>query len=150
MTSLVARASAFGTRLFRVGSPYVSGEALARHIKHNRVGPMRPPRAMQRRFHVTSRLYRGREVFTIGPKPISEPGRRRNDHPSQPGQVLYLHGGAFVEGIFFWHWYFIARMVGRLGMTFTVPLYPSTTARPSARSSATFTASSSPTVPNLG
>jgi epsilon-lactone hydrolase len=124
MTSLVARASAFGTRLFRIGSPYVSGEALARHIKHNRVGPVRPPRAMLSRLDVSSRLYRGREVFTIGPKLISKPGRRRNDHPSQPGRVLYLHGGAFVEGIFFWHWYFISRMVRRLGMTFTVPLYP--------------------------
>ena len=93
MTSLVARASAFGTRLFRIGSPYVSGEALARHIKRNRVGPVRPPRAMQRRFHVSSRLYRGREVFTIGPKPISKPGRRRNDHLSQPGQVSNGGGG---------------------------------------------------------
>jgi monoterpene epsilon-lactone hydrolase len=124
MTSLVARASAFGTRLLRIGSPYVSEEALARHIKHNRVGPVRPPRAMRRRFDVSSRLYRGCEVFTVGPKPVGKPGRWRNDHPAQRGQVLYLHGGAFVEGIFFWHWYFIARMVGRLGMTFTVPLYP--------------------------
>jgi epsilon-lactone hydrolase len=124
MTSLVARASAFGTRLFRIGSPYVSEAALARHIEQKRVGPVRPPRWMQRRFEVTSRLYRGREVFTVGPKTVGKPGRRRTDEPGQPGKVLYLHGGAFVEGIFFWHWYFIARMVGRLGMTFTVPLYP--------------------------
>jgi monoterpene epsilon-lactone hydrolase len=124
MTSLIARASAFGTRLFRIGSPYVSEAALARHIEHNRVGPVRPPRGVRRRFDVTSRLCRGHEVFTVGPKRVSKPGHRRDDHPSHPGQVLYLHGGAFVEGIFFWHWYFIARMVGRLGMTFTVPLYP--------------------------
>jgi epsilon-lactone hydrolase len=129
MTSLVARASAFGTRLFRIGSPYVSEEALARRIKHNRVGPVAPPWALLRRFDVRSHLHHGREVFTVGPRP----GRRpRNDGAVQPGQqpgqqrgqVLYLHGGAFVEGIFFWHWYFIARMVERLGMTFTVPLYP--------------------------
>ncbi len=124
MTSLIARASAFGTRLFRIGSPYVSEAALARHIKHSRVGPVRPPRGMERRFDIRSRLFRGREVYTVGPKTVGRRGRRRIDEPSQPGQVLYLHGGAFVEGIFFWHWYFIARMVGRLGMTFTVPLYP--------------------------
>jgi acetyl esterase/lipase len=115
MTSLVARASAFGIWLLRIGSPYVSEEALAHHIKHKRIGPVPPPRAMQRRCKVSLRLHRGRKVFTVGPKP---------SRPVQPGQVLYLHGGAFVEGIFFWHWYFIARMVERLGMTFTVPLYP--------------------------
>jgi monoterpene epsilon-lactone hydrolase len=119
VTSLVARASAFGIRLLRIGSPYVSEEALAHHIEHNRIGPVPPPRAMLRRFDVSSHLYRGREVFTVGPKP-----GRRNASPAQPGQVLYLHGGAFVEGLFWWHWYFIARMVERLGMTFTVPLYP--------------------------
>jgi acetyl esterase/lipase len=121
MTSLVARASAFGIRLLRIGSPYVSAETLARHIKHNRIGPVPPPRAMLRRFNVTSTRHDGREVFTVGPKP----GRRRRDEqPAQPGQVLYLHGGAFVEGPFRWHWHFVARMVERLGMTFTVPLYP--------------------------
>jgi acetyl esterase/lipase len=121
MTSLVARASAFGIRLFRIGSPYVSEDALARHIEHHRIGPVPPPRAMQRRFDVSSRLYRGREVFTVAPRPER---RSRNDQAGQPGEVLYLHGGAFVEGIFYWHWYFVARMVERLGMTFTVPLYP--------------------------
>jgi epsilon-lactone hydrolase len=120
MTSLLARASAFGIRVLRIGSPYVSEAALARHIEHNRIGPVPPPRAMRRRLDVSSRLFRGREVFTVGPKP----GAHRNNRAGQPGQMLYLHGGAFVEGIFWWHWYFIARMVERLGMTFTVPLYP--------------------------
>jgi epsilon-lactone hydrolase len=120
VASLIARASALGIRLLRIGSPYVSGEALARHIEHNRIGPVPPPRAMRRRFDVSSDLHRGREVFTVRPKP----GRRRNSPAGRPGRVLYLHGGAFVEGIFFWHWYFVTRMAKRLGMTFTVPLYP--------------------------
>jgi monoterpene epsilon-lactone hydrolase len=127
MTSLLARASAFGIRVLRIGSPYVSEEALAHHIEHNRIGPVPPPRAMRRRVDVSSRLYRGREVFTIRPKSRTiRPKSRgdRNDRADQPGQVLYFHGGAFVEGIFWWHWYFITRMVERLGMTFTVPLYP--------------------------
>jgi epsilon-lactone hydrolase len=121
MTSLIARASAFGIRLLRIGSPYVSAKALARHIEHNRIGPVPPPRTMRRRLDVSSSLRDGREIFTVRPKP----GRRqRNEQPAQPGQVLYLHGGAFVEGPFWWHWYFVARMVERLRMTFTVPLYP--------------------------
>jgi epsilon-lactone hydrolase len=119
MTSLLARASAFGIRVLRIGSPYVSEEALAHHIKHNRIGPVQPSWWMRRQFDVSSRLYRGREVFTVGPR-----RGRHNETPARPGRVLYLHGGAFVEGIFWWHWYFIARMVERLGMTFTVPLYP--------------------------
>src|SRR5271166_2519710 len=79
MTSLLARASAFGIRVLRIGSPYVSEEALTHHIEHNRIGPVPPPRAMRRRVDVSSRLYRGREVFTVGPKPRG----RRNDRAGQ-------------------------------------------------------------------
>jgi hypothetical protein len=82
MTSLLARASAFGIRA-RIGSPYVSEEALAHHIEHNRIGPVQPSWWMRRRFDVSSRLFRGREVFTVGPKPGR--GRHNDDPPARPG-----------------------------------------------------------------
>jgi len=117
MASLVSQATALGVRLARIGRPYVSERALAHHIKYHRIGPVRPSAAMRRRFDISSTRRNGREVFTIAP-------RSRQRRGPGAGQVMYLHGGAYVEGIFRWHWYFIAGMVERLGMTFTVPLYP--------------------------
>ena len=89
------------------------------HIKHSRIGPVPPPR------RDAAPVSTSRHVFTTAARSSpSGPSPAGATVPPQPGQVLYLHGGAFVEGIFCWHWYFIARMVERLGMTFTVPLYP--------------------------
>jgi acetyl esterase/lipase len=116
MASLVARATALGVRIGRIGRTYLNEQALAHHIKHHRIGPVPPSAAMRRRFDVSSRLHEGREVFTIAPK--------ASRTPCPPGRVIYLHGGAYVEGIFRFHWYFIAAMVERLGIPFTVPLYP--------------------------
>jgi epsilon-lactone hydrolase len=119
MASLVARATAFGVRLARIGSPYVDERSLAHHIKYHLIGPARPSAAMRRRFDISSRMHNGREVYTVAPR------SRRQDGPNRAAcNVMYLHGGAYVEGIFRWHWFFIAQMVEQLGMTFTVPLYP--------------------------
>jgi acetyl esterase/lipase len=117
MASLIARATAFATRVSRVGRQFVDERTLAEHIKHSRVGPARPSAAMRRRLDISSRMANGYEVYTVAPR------AGRGESPG-PGHVMYIHGGAYVEGIFRWHWYFIARMVERLGMTFTVPLYP--------------------------
>ncbi len=116
MASLIARVTALAVRLMRVGARFVDERTLAEHLEHNRVGPERPSAAMRRRFDVSSRTLNGYEVFTVAPRA----GRGNLN----PGHVMYIHGGAYVEGIFRWHWYFIAEMVERLGMTFTVPLYP--------------------------
>jgi epsilon-lactone hydrolase len=113
MPSLIAQATAFAVRLMRVGRQFADERALAEHIRHHRVGPARPSAAMRRRLDISSDTLNGYEVYSVAPRS----GR-------SPGRVLYIHGGAYVEGIFSWHWYFIERMVERLGMTFTVPLYP--------------------------
>ena len=113
MASLIARATAFAVRLARVGSQFADERALAEHIRHHRVGPARPSAAMRRRLDISSKTLNGYEVYTVAPRA----GR-------SAGRVMYIHGGAYVEGIFRWHWYFIATMAERLGMTFTVPLYP--------------------------
>ncbi len=120
MASLVARATALGVRIGRIGRPYRSERALADHIKYHRIGPVPPTAAMRRRFDVSSRIVGGREVFTIAPRAPRQPSPTGQGR----GQVIYLHGGAYVEGIFRFHWYFIAEMVERLGIPFTVPLYP--------------------------
>jgi epsilon-lactone hydrolase len=119
MASLISQATAFGVRLSRIGRQFVDERALAEHLERGRVGPARPPAWMRRRFDISSKMRDGRKVYTVAPRP----GRRRGgDHAA--GNVMYIHGGAYVQGIFRWHWYFIAAMAERLGMTFTVPLYP--------------------------
>jgi epsilon-lactone hydrolase len=118
MASLIAQATAFGIRLARVGRQFVDERTLAEHLKRGRVGPAPPPGWMRRRFDISSTVRNGYEVFTVAPRS----GRRGVDHAA--GDIMYIHGGAYVEGIFRWHWYFIGWMVERLGMTFTVPLYP--------------------------
>jgi epsilon-lactone hydrolase len=118
MASLIAQATAFGVRLSRVGRRFADERALAEHLERGRVGPARPPAWMRRRFDISAKVHDGHEVFTVAPRA----GRGDGDHAA--GDVMYIHGGAYVQGIFRWHWYFIAAMAERLGMTFTVPLYP--------------------------
>ncbi len=118
MASLISQATAFGVRLSGIGRQFTDERALAEHLKYRRVGPAPPPAWMRRRLDISSKMRNGRLVYTVTPRP----GRRRA--ASAAGHVMYLHGGAYVQGIFRWHWYFIAAMADRLGMTFTVPLYP--------------------------
>jgi monoterpene epsilon-lactone hydrolase len=125
MASLIAQATALAVRVLRVGGQFADERALAEHIKHHRVGPARPSTAMRRRFDISSDTRNGCEVYTVAPRAERSAGQVAGHVGGQVGaHVMYIHGGAFVEGIFSWHWYFIARMVERLRMTFTVPLYP--------------------------
>jgi len=118
MASLIAQATAFGVRLARVGRQFTSERTLAEHLERGRVGPVRPPAWMRRRFDISSKMRNGYEVFTVAPR-----SRRRRNDPAA-GHVMYIHGGAYVEGIFRWQWHFVGWMAERLGTTFTVPLYP--------------------------
>jgi monoterpene epsilon-lactone hydrolase len=113
MASLLAQGTAMVVRLTRIGGRFADEQTLAEHLKHSRVGPEPPTAGMRRRFDVSSKTLNGYEVYTVAPRS----GR-------VPGTVMYIHGGAYVEGIFLWHWYFIAEMVERLRMAFVVPLYP--------------------------
>jgi acetyl esterase/lipase len=113
MASLIAQATAMVVRLAGIGGRFTDERTLAEHIRHDREGPEPPSAAMRRRFDITSKTLNGYEVYTVAPRA-----------ERAVGAIMYIHGGAYVEGIFRWHWYFIAEMVGRLGMPFTVPLYP--------------------------
>jgi epsilon-lactone hydrolase len=81
-----------------------------------RSGPVRdsaPPLSLLARLSVTRHVVRGHAVFVLA--------RRRN-----PGHrhVLYLHGGAFVDGILKPHWQFLDRLVEAANCSVTVPVYP--------------------------
>ena len=113
MASLIAQATAFGVRLARIGGRFADERTLADYLEHHRARPARPSAAMRRRFDISVKQCNGCEIYTVAP---------RAARPT--GGVLYVHGGAYVQSILRWHWRFIAHMAGRLGMTFTVPLYP--------------------------
>ena len=118
MASLISRATAFAVRLSRVGLQFVDERTLAEHLKCSRVGPARPPAWMRRWFHISSSMRNGYEVFTVAPR------SKRQGSDRVAGNVMYLHGGAYVEGIFRSQWHFVGWIAQRLGMAFTVPLYP--------------------------
>lgn len=72
-----------------------------------------PSALMRRQLNISLNTQHGHDVYTIAP--------RSNQFG---GNIVYIHGGAYVESIHRWHWRFIGRMVNELGLTFTVPLYP--------------------------
>jgi epsilon-lactone hydrolase len=113
MASFLARATAFATRLSGIRRQFADEHALADPIRRTRNGPARPSASMRRRFGISSQTRHGYEIYAVAPR------ARRS-----AGNVIYIHGGAYVYDILWWHWRFIAGMVDRLGMTFTVPLYP--------------------------
>jgi acetyl esterase/lipase len=113
VASFIAELAAFAVRFSRLRKKFARERSLAHHINRGRRSPVRPTALMQRKFDISLATRHGYEVYTVAPRSA----------PSA-GNVIYLHGGAYVEDIHRWHWGFIARMVNRLGMTFTVPLYP--------------------------
>jgi monoterpene epsilon-lactone hydrolase len=73
-----------------------------------------PPASLHKQCAVDVRDVGGHRIFTVRP---------RGGGPVR-GQVLYLHGGGYVNPPAFLHWWFIARLVKTLGVVCTVPLYP--------------------------
>jgi acetyl esterase/lipase len=55
----------------------------------------------------------GRSVFTLIPK-----------NTVSRKHILYLHGGAYVQGLLIWHWKLMARLMKHCHCCITVPDYP--------------------------
>jgi epsilon-lactone hydrolase len=115
MTSWRARASIAQMRLRRnrrfYADPGVMREELSRHQAPERA---RPPRTLREGYHVTDSVINGHNLYTIAPKAGA----------TSPLHVFHIHGGGFVEAPEPHHWHFAARMVTRLGCTYTMPMYP--------------------------
>jgi epsilon-lactone hydrolase len=72
-----------------------------------------PPLRLLARLSVTRHRVHGCPVYVLAPR-----GNATNRH------VLYLHGGAYVDGIMKPHWQFLGRLVRASGCSVTVPVYP--------------------------
>jgi monoterpene epsilon-lactone hydrolase len=72
-----------------------------------------PSRRMRRKHRVTKRDFNGHLVWTIAP---------RENAGSK--QIIYLHGGAYVNSFASQQWNFMSRLVDALNCTVTAPNYP--------------------------
>ena len=72
-----------------------------------------PSPALHRKHRISKRDVNGHLVWTIAPK--QNPGRK---------QIIYLHGGAYVNSFASQHWSFMSKLVERLNCTVTAPNYP--------------------------
>lgn len=72
-----------------------------------------PSARLQRKHRVSKREVNGHLVWTIAPQ----------ENPRR-GQIVYLHGGAYVNSFASQHWSFMSQLVDRSGCTVTAPNYP--------------------------
>lgn len=72
-----------------------------------------PSRRLHRKHRITQRSLNGHLVWTIAPK-VAGGGK----------QIIYLHGGAYVNSFASQHWEFMSKLVDALGCTVTAPNYP--------------------------
>ena len=73
-----------------------------------------PPFSISKTCHVHKFQINGRNVFTLEPKNKNDTGKN----------ILYLHGGAYVQRFNRFHWDFLADLVKRTHCTITAPDYP--------------------------
>jgi len=72
-----------------------------------------PSRRLRRKHRISKRTVDGHLVWTVAPK--ENAGAR---------QILYLHGGGYVNSFASQHWGFMSKLVDRLHCTVTAPNYP--------------------------
>jgi acetyl esterase/lipase len=72
-----------------------------------------PSRRLHRKHHISQRNVNGHLVWTIAPQ--GNAGRE---------QIIYLHGGAYVNSFASQHWSFMSKLVDALHCTVTAPNYP--------------------------
>ena len=72
-----------------------------------------PPKGILKICNVSKSVIEGRNVFTLSPK-----------NQISSTQILYLHGGAYVQNFVKQHWSFLAMLVKETNCTVTAPDYP--------------------------
>jgi acetyl esterase/lipase len=95
-------------------SAFTSAEGMHRWIEWARQRQnYRPPLAMRERFDIAERQVNGFPLYEVRPR-----------RTTSRLKLLYLHGGAFIFEIGWYHWNLIAELAERLGAEVTVPVYP--------------------------
>ncbi|MFI1913536.1 alpha/beta hydrolase fold domain-containing protein [Nocardia sp. NPDC020380] len=115
MPSLVSRMVPVYLRVVRANEPFVTAEGARKHIRERSIRPQPygPPRLLRRDVQVSVEKWRGWPVYTLTP---------RTGLPS--GNVVYAHGGGWVNEIQPQHWSLAADIAVGSATTVTLPIYP--------------------------
>ncbi|MET9488007.1 alpha/beta hydrolase [Nocardia sp. NPDC006630] len=102
-------------RVIRANRAFLGPEAARKHLRERSLRPKSygPPRRLRSDVVVSVDHSLGWPVYTIVPR--GGPVR---------GNVVYVHGGAWVNEIAPQHWALAAEIAARVGTTVTVPIYP--------------------------
>ncbi|MEV6065351.1 alpha/beta hydrolase fold domain-containing protein [Nocardia sp. NPDC052001] len=102
-------------RVIRANRPFLTVEPARKHLRERSLRPKTygPPRRLRSDVVVSVDHSRGWPIYTIIPRT----GRPR-------GNVVYMHGGAWVNEIAPQHWQLAADIAAEAGTTVTVPIYP--------------------------
>ncbi|MRH89101.1 alpha/beta hydrolase fold domain-containing protein [Nocardia sp. SYP-A9097] len=102
-------------RIIRANQAFLTAEPARKHLRERSLRPKTygPPRRLRSDVVVSVDHSRGWPIYTLIPRT----GRPRSN-------VVYVHGGAWVNEIAPQHWQLAADIAGEVGTTVTVPIYP--------------------------
>lgn len=104
--------------LLRFGNKkyYANAEKFVGFMEQKRIENLEPyqlPEKTRKKFNIARETHDGMDCYILTGG--AEPGRR---------QILYLHGGAYLNQPVNWHWNFLHDLSQKLDVTITVPIYP--------------------------
>lgn len=91
-------------------------DGMAAYMEERRLAnkcPTEPPPSVKMKSPIVKDVIDGMEVFYIN---------KSSDKPIK--QVLYLHGGGYIEQPVPEHWKFLDKLAGATGASITMPIYP--------------------------
>ena len=109
--------SALAERLIRLSGmkkKFVNDEKLAAYIEEKRqdTKPYALPKIIKFKYDIKYSNVDGMDCYIY-------PGSPQSDK-----QILYLHGGAYIEDPLFFHWNFLGKLQKETDATIIVPIYP--------------------------
>jgi acetyl esterase/lipase len=110
MPSIQSRAVEVLVRLLRWKR---ESNRMRERVESGRTTYTEPTRRQRRKYDVTQRDFHGHAIWTIAPK--QNLSRK---------QIIYLHGGGFVNSFASQQWNFMCRLIDALGCTVIAPNYP--------------------------
>lgn len=115
MASATSRGLAAALSLVGDRIGYQDPDVLRRRVEANRIRPLKhwPPRRLDRSCDVDVDHDRGWPTYRLAPR--SGPAA---------AQVVYLHGGAYIQEINALHWTFVGHLAAGVPASVTVPIYP--------------------------
>lgn len=113
----ISKLTSIQSRILNIFLKLINKKTLLRrryaHKKPDILNHSEPTKKILASFKVDKYQVCGRNVFTIS---------RRDKEPEK--YILYLHGGAYVEGFLRPHWDFLHMLISNLNCSITAPDYP--------------------------